>query len=153
MNNADRLNCKMVVEGSSGATTFKADEILNKKGITIVPDFLATGGGVTSSYFEWLKNIEHVSPGRMTKRHQEKQNLMILETLGYQLPKNSPHMNKLRGAAELDIVNSALEQSMQQATLDHWNYSLANGLSLRDACYCRSMEKLYEHLKQTGIVI
>lgn len=72
--NADLLNCKVILEGANGPTTFMAEEMLNAKGVIVVPDMLANGGGVTCSYFEWLKNLEHVAPGRMTKKYQEKQN-------------------------------------------------------------------------------
>jgi glutamate dehydrogenase (NAD(P)+) len=70
--NVDRLNCKIVVEGANGPTTFRAEEALLKRGIITVPDMLANGGGVTCSYFEWLKNLDHIAPGRMTKKYSEK---------------------------------------------------------------------------------
>lgn len=69
--NADYLKCKAVFEGANGPTTFAAEEILIKKGIVCVPDMLVNGGGVTCSYFEWLKNIDHVAPGMMTKKYDE----------------------------------------------------------------------------------
>jgi len=110
--NVDSLNCKVVVEGANGPTTFAAEESLLKRGIITVPDMLANGGGVTCSYFEWLKNLDHVAPGRMTKKYSEKQNFKLLEKAGYKLPKHSPHMKKLRGASEIDIVYSGLEEIM-----------------------------------------
>ena len=69
--NAHEIRCKAIFEGANGPTTYAAEEILNKKGIVVAPDLLVNGGGVTCSYFEWLKNIEHVSPGKMTKRFEE----------------------------------------------------------------------------------
>ena len=72
IDNADKLQCKVVLEGANGPTTFMAEEILNAKGVVVVPDMLANGGGVTCSYFEWLKNLDHVAPGRITKKYQEK---------------------------------------------------------------------------------
>jgi glutamate dehydrogenase (NAD(P)+) len=57
--NADLLNCRMVLEGANSPTTPKADEILNDKGITVVPDVLANAGGVVVSYFEWVQNLQH----------------------------------------------------------------------------------------------
>jgi len=63
MDNADKIKCKAVFEGANGPTTFAGEEILNKRGIVVAPDMLVNGGGVTCSYFEWLKNIQHVSPG------------------------------------------------------------------------------------------
>lgn len=69
INNVDDLDCKVVLEGANGPTTFMGEEALLKRGIIVVPDMLANGGGVTCSYFEWLKNLEHVAPGRMTKKY------------------------------------------------------------------------------------
>lgn len=54
--NADRIKAKVIVEGANGPTVANADEILNKKGIMVVPDILANAGGVTVSYFEWVQN-------------------------------------------------------------------------------------------------
>lgn len=69
--NADKLQVKAIFEGANGPTTFAAEELLMKKGVIVAPDLLVNGGGVTCSYFEWLKNIDHVSPGKMTKKFEE----------------------------------------------------------------------------------
>ena len=69
--NAPNLKCRAVFEGANGPTTFAGEEILLQRGIICAPDLLVNGGGVTCSYFEWLKNIDHVSPGKMTKKFDE----------------------------------------------------------------------------------
>jgi len=71
MHNAPHLKARVVIEGANGPTTFKADQILDSRGIIVIPDLLANVGGVTVSYFEWLKNLDHVAPGRMSKKYQE----------------------------------------------------------------------------------
>lgn len=72
MVNAPKLQVKAVFEGANGPTTYKAEQILTERGVVVCPDMLVNGGGVTCSYFEWLKNIDHVSPGKMTKKYEEK---------------------------------------------------------------------------------
>lgn len=69
--NCEKIKCKAIFEGANGPTTFYAEEYLTNKGVVIAPDLLVNGGGVTCSYFEWLKNIDHVSPGKMTKKFDE----------------------------------------------------------------------------------
>lgn len=76
--NAPLIQCRAIFEGANGPTTFAADEILLKRGIVCSPDLLTNGGGVTCSYFEWLKNIDHVSPGKMTKKFEEQSTRNLL---------------------------------------------------------------------------
>ena len=151
--NADRLKCKVVVEGANGPTTFFGEEKLLKRGIIVVPDMLINVGGVTVSYFEWLKNLDHVAPGRLTKKYEEKKKLKMLETLGYRFPEHSPHFKSLAGAKEIDIVYSGLEEIMTTAVRQHWKFAVDNNLNFRDACLARAIQKLYKHYEDCGIMI
>lgn len=81
--NAPNLKCKAIVEGANGPTTFAAEEILLQRGIVCCPDLLMNGGGVTCSYFEWLKNIDHISPGKLSKKYDEKSQRKLLEIMGF----------------------------------------------------------------------
>lgn len=106
MRNAGKLNCKVVIEGGNGPTTFAAENILNSKGIIVCPDILISGGGVICSYYEWLKNIDHVSPGKLTKKYQEMSNQKLLTLMGYL------GTEIVKGAEEIDIVYSGLDEIM-----------------------------------------
>ena len=96
---------------------------MEDRGVIVVPDMLANVGGVTVSYFEWLKNLDHVSPGRMTKKYQEQQKNNLLKMLGYRFPENSPLMKNIQGAKEIDIVYSGLEEIMNMAAREHWEFA------------------------------
>jgi glutamate dehydrogenase (NAD(P)+) len=140
--NADQLRCKILIEGANGAITFKADQILRKKNIPVIPDMLANSGGVVASYFEWLKNLDHVSPGRLTKKYQEQQRNQLLQILGYQIPKDSPLMKRIEGSKEIDVVHSALEEIMVNATKENWDIARTKNISLREATLSNVLTKL-----------
>ena len=79
--NAHRFQAKLIVEAANGPTTMEGEEILKKKGVQFLPDILCNAGGVTVSYFEWLKNLEHVRPGRMNRKWEEKHKQNLLEVI------------------------------------------------------------------------
>lgn len=123
-----------------------AEEKLAKRGIVCVPDLLANGGGVTCSYFEWLKNLEHVTPGKMFKKFDEQSKRKFMSMMGYEGNKD-----QIKGATEVDIVYSALDEIMTGAVHDNWNYALENNLLFRDACLINSMNKVYNHYRVSGV--
>jgi glutamate dehydrogenase (NAD(P)+) len=149
--NADKIKAKVIIEGANGPTTFEAEEILLKKGVVIVPDMLINVGGVTVSYFEWLKNLEHVSPRKLQKKFDERSKRKILSILGCFIPEGSPYQKHLQGASELDIVLSGLEEIMTSSVKENWEYAIANNLNFRDACYVRAIQKLHEHYLTCGV--
>jgi len=104
------------------------------------------GGGVTCSYFEWLKNIDHVSPGKLTKKFDEKSQIQLLSMMGY-----TGMDDNIKGADEIDIVYSALDEIMTDAVHQNWQYSLDNDLNFRDACLVNAINKVYNHYKISGI--
>ena len=133
--NADRIKARLIIEAANGPITFKADEILNRKGTIIIPDLYANAGGVTVSYFEWVKNLSHIRFGRMERRQEEKRHEMLITELkrlsadtklGWEL---SPDFTDayLRGAGELELVRSGLDDTMRtayQAMREVWHLSL-----------------------------
>lgn len=144
--NAPKLQVKAIFEGANGPTTFAAEEILLQRGIIVAPDMLVNGGGVTCSYFEWLKNIDHVSPGKMTKKFDENSQIKLLQLMGY-----TEMDEQIKGADEIDIVYSALDETMSTAVKNNWNYAVEHDLNFRDACLVNSMMKIYNHYKECGI--
>jgi glutamate dehydrogenase (NAD(P)+) len=146
--NAPNLKCKAILEGANGPTTFAAEEILLKMGVVLCPDLLVNGGGVTCSYFEWLKNIDHVSPGKMNKKYEEKSQKKLLEIMGY-----TGIGDDIKGAEEIDIVYSGLEEIMCSAVKENWEYSQKKGLAFRDACLVNGITKIYKCYQDCGITI
>jgi glutamate dehydrogenase (NAD(P)+) len=113
--NAARIKAKIVGEAANGPTTAGAAEILLQKGALVIPDIYLNAGGVTASYFEWLKNLSHVRFGRMGKRFEQRslENLLrvVEENTGRRLS-DAERKSVARGADEIDLVNSGLEESM-----------------------------------------
>ena len=116
--NAGRVKAKIVAEAANGPTTARAAEILLRRGILVIPDIYLNAGGVTVSYFEWLKNLSHVRFGRMGKRFETTSNEKLLrvieENTGRKLSE-SERRTVVRGADEIDLVNSGLEETMAVA--------------------------------------
>ena len=116
--NARNLNCKLIVEGANGPVTFNADQILNEMGIMVLPDMYVNAGGVTVSYFEWIKNLSHIRFGRMGRRQEEHQGKLIVKALemvsGKEIPEGmSEEISK--GADEIALVRSGLDDTMRLA--------------------------------------
>jgi glutamate dehydrogenase (NAD(P)+) len=113
--NAPRIKAKIIAEGANGPVTKEAEDILNQKKVLIIPDLFLNAGGVTVSYFEWLKNLSHVRFGRMEKRFQEMSNLQLISAVE-KITGNSLDAREKKalthGADEIDYVRSGLEETM-----------------------------------------
>jgi glutamate dehydrogenase (NAD(P)+) len=116
--NAPRVMAKIILEGANGPTTPPADPIFRDKGILVIPDIYANAGGVTVSYFEWVKNLSHVRFGRMSKRHEMANELSMLRTIEAATGKSFSDAERkqlAQGPDEVDLVNSGLEETMISA--------------------------------------
>lgn len=154
--NADRVKAKVIGEAANGPTTPEADEILGKKGVVIVPDMYLNAGGVTVSYFEWLKNLSHVRYGRLEKRFTENMNGKILaqmeELTGKRVPDEHRELIRM-GPSELDLVHSGLEETMINATreiVDVWHANPAIP-DMRTAAYVVAIDKVATSYVELGI--
>jgi glutamate dehydrogenase (NAD(P)+) len=113
--NAANIKAKIIGEAANGPVTAEAELVLNKKGIMVIPDIYLNAGGVTVSYFEWLKNLSHVRFGRLGKRFDETLNNNIISAVEEMTGKNLNEKQRQligRGADEVDFVYSGLEETM-----------------------------------------
>ncbi len=154
--NAPRVKAKIIAEAANGPLTPEADEIFAAKGILVVPDMYLTAGGVTVSYFEWLKNLSHVRYGRMEKRFSENMNSHILnqmETLAGKQVTEKERNFILHGADEIDLVHSGLEETMIAATreiMDIWKNN-PDIPDMRTAAYVSAINKVGTSYTELGI--
>jgi len=152
LNNAENIKASLVIEAANGPITAPADEILNKRGVVIIPDMYANAGGVTVSYFEWVKNLSHIRFGRMRRRQEETRNSLLVKELnrilkasGLKTRLSNEFIKKYsEGAGEIELVRSGLDDTMvnaYQAMSEVWN-SRDDVDSLRLAAYLLSIERI-----------
>ncbi len=159
--NAAGVKARLVVEAANGPVTFGADEILRQKGVVIIPDMFANAGGVTVSYFEWVKNLSHIRFGRMQRRAEEARHHLLVgelerlsndKGLGWTL---SPDFKDkyLRGAGELELVRSGLDDTMRgayQAMREVW-HGRDDVEDLRVAAYIVSISRVAQTYQSKGL--
>lgn len=154
--NASNVKAKIIGEAANGPLTPEADEIFIKKGTLVIPDMYLNAGGVTVSYFEWLKNLSHVRYGRMEKRFTENINAHIIAQIEELTTKkiNTTEKNLImHGAEEVDLVYSGLEETMIGATneiMDCWK-SNPEIPDMRTAAYVVAINKVGTSYEALGI--
>jgi glutamate dehydrogenase (NAD(P)+) len=154
--NAPRVKAKIIGEAANGPLTPEADEIFASKGTLVIPDMYLNAGGVTVSYFEWLKNLSHVRYGRMEKRFTENMNAHILEQMEELSGKNVTEKARnfiMHGADEVDLVHSGLEETMITATREIMDIWHANPEipDMRTAAYVSAINKVATSYAELGI--
>lgn len=154
--NADRIKAKVIGEAANGPLTPEADEVLAKKGTLVIPDMYLNAGGVTVSYFEWLKNLSHVRYGRLEKRFTENLNSHILsqmETLTGKQVGASEREFIMHGPDEVSLVHSGLEETMINATREVMETWKANKdiPDMRTAAYVVAINKVATSYVELGI--
>jgi len=155
-NNAPNIKAKIIGEAANGPLTPEADEILATRGVLVIPDMYLNAGGVTVSYFEWLKNLSHVRYGRLEKRFTENANINILHQIEELTGKKVSESEKeiiAHGPDEIDLVHSGLEETMINATreiMDIWkaNPSIPD---MRTAAYVCAINKVGTSYAELGI--
>ncbi|POY38042.1 glutamate dehydrogenase [Solitalea longa] len=154
--NIKNIKAKIIVEGANGPTTPDAAGIFVKAGGLIVPDMYANAGGVTVSYFEWLKNLSHVAFGRMNKRFEENaaRNMVdMVERITGQSITADQRTTIVKGASELELVNSGLEETMIRAYHEIRDIKLADKkiTDLRVAAFVCAIDRVAVSYKNLGI--
>jgi glutamate dehydrogenase (NAD(P)+) len=154
--NAPRINAKIVLEGANGPTTPDAEAIFRQRGVMVVPDLYANAGGVTVSYFEWLKNLSHVRFGRLEKRLEEADEARFVRALegltGKRLDEDE-RKKLIHGADEQDIVNSGLEETMivaYHAIREAYKQDPSLG-DLRAGAFRTAIDKIARSYLQLGV--
>jgi glutamate dehydrogenase (NAD(P)+) len=154
--NAANVKAKIIGEAANGPITPKGEAILLAKGSVIIPDIYLNAGGVTVSYFEWLKNLSHVRFGRMEKRYSANMNRNILgaieEASGTKITAKQMELID-RGPDERDLVYSGLEETMINAYNSIRNRMMTTeGLNdLRTAAFAEAINKVVVSYQNLGI--
>lgn len=154
--NAARINAKIIGEAANGPVTAKAEEILTEKGILVVPDMYLNAGGVTVSYFEWLKNLSHMRFGRLEKRFDQNTYGNIVDLLEKSTGKKVTSRDRgmiVRGADEVDLVRSGLEETMissYQQIRDIFK-KRKKLKTLRQAAFLNALNKIASDYNQLGV--
>jgi glutamate dehydrogenase (NAD(P)+) len=154
--NAPRIKTRIILEGANGPTTPEGEEIFQERGILVIPDVYANAGGVTVSYFEWLKNLSHVRFGRLGKRYEEASNRRILKAIELSTSHRFTEAELsliTRGANELDLVNSGLEETMVNAyhKMLETRRRYDKMQNLRAAAFFNAIEKVARTYMELGI--
>ena len=154
--NANLVKANLIIEAANGPITYEADKILEQNGVVIIPDMYANAGGVTVSYFEWVKNLTHIRFGRMQRREVENQNLSIIKAVEKMTGKEFPDNLKasvMQGPTELSLVRSGLDDTMRtgyKAMSDRF-HSDKRIKSLRMASMVIAIERIAESYVSLGI--
>jgi glutamate dehydrogenase (NAD(P)+) len=154
--NADQVKAKLIIEAANGPVTFTADKMLRDRGCVIIPDLYANAGGVTVSYFEWVKNIGHIRFGRLQRRQEERKTNMMVKAIEEMVGKPFPVdvlEDIVAGATELDLVRSGLDDTMRQGyqvISEKW-HSDDRIPDLRIAAMMISLERIVDSYKSLGI--
>jgi glutamate dehydrogenase (NAD(P)+) len=153
--NAPRIKAKIIGEGANGPTTPEAEEILLKKGVLTLPDIYLNAGGVTVSYFEWLKNLQHVRLGRLGKRFAETSTNQLISTIERTTNRALTEEEKRRlvhGPDEIDLVNSGLEDTMIVAYNEIREIMKQKKVpDLRTAAFISAIDKIATSYMELGI--
>jgi glutamate dehydrogenase (NAD(P)+) len=161
LSNAERIAAPLIIEAANGPVTAGADDILRERGTVIIPDLYANAGGVTVSYFEWVKNLSHIRFGRMQRRQEEAQQALLVGELDRLLRETGTGLGLsdrfkekyVHGAGELELVRSGLDDTMRtayQSMREVW-HGRKDVDDLRIAAYLVSIGRVAASYRSKGL--
>ena len=154
--NASRIRSPLIIEAANGPVTAAGDATLRDHGVVVIPDLCANAGGVTVSYFEWIKNLNHIRFGRMQRRQLENQFEALITGIESMTGKPFPVAQRnavLSGATEINLVRSGLEDTMRgaySAISATWN-DTGNVPDLRTAAMMIAVDRIAHSYISIGI--
>jgi len=155
LDNVNKVKAKLIVEAANGPITYRADKILNKRGIHVLPDIFVNAGGVIVSYYEWVKNLSHIRFGRLQRRFDEqkmKDVIDVIEKTANKSISSSLYKKITSGATEKDLAYSGLEDTMREAFQEILEEKNKNKkLNFRTAAYAIALKKLRKFHDTVGV--
>lgn len=151
--NAAKIKAKIIGEAANGPMTPRGDDILLAKDVVIIPDLLLNAGGVTVSYFEWLKNLSHVRFGRLNKKWEESSKRMLLDFIESTVNKKLSDSERnlvIHGADEVDIVRSGLDDTMTNACAETRKTAMEKNTDYRTAALYNAIMKIKAVYESSG---
>ena len=153
--NAKKIKAKLIVEAANGPITYEADQILAKEKL-IIPDLYANAGGVTVSYFEWVKNLSHIRFGRLHKRGEENKILNLISSVEEITGRKLNLSNReiiIKGSDEIDLVRSGLDDTMRSAyiAMSYRMHSINKIKDLRTSAMSIALEKIASSYETLGL--
>ncbi len=156
--NAPRIKASIIAEAANGPVTSQADDILRNRDLLVIPDVYLNAGGVTVSYFEWLRNLSHVRHGRMSRRFEERNATRILRAVDELTAEDFDEelfgdlIEQIGfGAGERDLVRSGLEDTMTHAYDEIRALREEKGVDMRIAAFINAIEKIAKSYERMGI--